>query len=84
MVVVLGVLARRPTDTEAVAVQEHDGECAANMTEIVKDATLAPSYSALTTASPICAVPTRVVPGLWMSGVRSPSASTFCTAASMR
>ena len=40
--------------------------------------------SARTTASPISAVPTRVVPALWMSGVRRPSASTRCTAASMR
>jgi len=84
MVVVLEMLAHTPTATVAAAGEVQDKGCAANMVKIVKDATLAPSYSALTTASPICAVPTRVVPSLWMSGVRSPSASTFCTAASMR
>ncbi|KAG0906722.1 hypothetical protein G6F31_021759 [Rhizopus arrhizus] len=39
---------------------------------------------ALSTASPMPAVPTFVVPGSKMSAVRKPSASTRRTAASMR
>jgi hypothetical protein len=63
MVVVLVVIARTPTAAEAAAAWGEKGR-EANMCEIIKDAGLALAYSALTTASPICAVPTLVVPSL--------------------
>jgi hypothetical protein len=61
MVVVLVVIARTPTATMAAAVGVKDKGRAANMKVIIKDAGLALTYRALTTASPICAVPTLVV-----------------------
>ena len=64
MVVVLVVIARTPTATVAAAVRVRDKGRASNMTGIIKDAGLALAYSARTTASPICAVPTLVVPSL--------------------
>lgn len=64
MVVVLVVIARTPAATLAAAVRVKDKGRAANMTLIIKDAVLALAYRTLTTASPICAVPTLVVPSL--------------------
>ena len=64
MVVVLVEIARTPTATVATAVGVIEEGRAANMIEIIEDVFLVLAYSARTTASPICAVPTLVVPSL--------------------
>ncbi len=87
MVVVLVVIARTDTPALAAKAVFRENMQAANMAHIVADrgdpvgcapappvggAGVADYASALTTASPISAVPTLVVPSLQMSGVRRP------------